>query len=89
MSFVRIDCPTKRGRPPTIQAEDFPLRVTGNDVAQPARGTLAEVEKAHILSVLADNQWNITKSAQMLEVDRGTLYNKIRSFGLQRPNGKQ
>jgi DNA-binding NtrC family response regulator len=79
------------GKPPAIEAEDLPLRVTDQpqgSSSDPSRGSLAEVEKAHILSVLEANQWNITKSAQVLEVDRGTLYNKIKSFGLQRPNGK-
>ena len=74
------------GKPPQVKAEDFPLRVTDKPSSAPARGTLAEVEKAHILSVLEVNQWNITKSAQILEVDRGTLYNKIKHYGLKRPS---
>ncbi len=74
------------GKPPQVKAEDLPLRVTDKPSSIPARGTLAEVEKAHILSVLEANQWNITKSAQILEVDRGTLYNKIKHYGLTRPS---
>ena len=74
------------GQPPQVKAEDLPLRVTDKPSSIPARGTLAEVEKAHILSVLEANQWNITKSAQILEVDRGTLYNKIKHYGLTRPS---
>jgi DNA-binding NtrC family response regulator len=73
------------GTPPMIQAEDLPLRVTDKPTTLPSRGSLADVEKSHILSVLEANQWNITKSAQILEVDRGTLYNKIKSYGLKRP----
>jgi transcriptional regulator with PAS, ATPase and Fis domain len=68
-----------------VHVEDLPLRVTDAPGRQPCRGSLAEVEKTHILSVLASNQWNITKSAQILEVDRGTLYNKIKHYGLKRP----
>jgi DNA-binding NtrC family response regulator len=74
------------GTPPTIKAEDLPLRVTEKPATQPSRDSLADVEKSHILSVLESNQWNITKSAQILEVDRGTLYNKIKSYGLKRPS---
>ncbi len=74
------------GKPPQVKAEDLPLRVTDKPSSIPARGTLAEVEKAHILSVLEANEWNITKSAQILEVDRGTLYNKIKHYGLTRPS---
>ena len=33
------------GKPPKVEAEDFPLRVTGNTTTLPARGTLAEVKK--------------------------------------------
>jgi DNA-binding NtrC family response regulator len=74
------------GKPPQVKAEDLPLRVTDKPSSIPARGTMAEVEKAHILSVLEAHQWNITKSAQILEVDRGTLYNKIKHYGLTRPS---
>jgi DNA-binding NtrC family response regulator len=77
------------GKPPEVKAEDLPLRVTDTPTSMPARGTLAEVEKAHISSVLEANQWNITKSAQILEVDRGTLYNKIKHYGLKRPSDGQ
>jgi transcriptional regulator with PAS, ATPase and Fis domain len=73
------------GKPPTVEAGDLPLRVTDQPATPPSRGSLADVEKAHILSVLEANQWNITKSAQLLEVDRGTLYNKIKQYGLKRP----
>jgi DNA-binding NtrC family response regulator len=73
------------GTPPLVEAEDLPLRVTDAPPIQPARGSLSEVEKAHILSVLESNKWNITKSAVVLEVDRGTLYNKIKNYGLKRP----
>jgi DNA-binding NtrC family response regulator len=72
------------GSPPHVQAEDLPLRVTDAPEAPPRRGSLAEVEKAHVLSVLESTQWNITKSAQVLEIDRGTLYNKIKNYGLKR-----
>jgi DNA-binding NtrC family response regulator len=46
--------------------------------------SLRSVEKAHIKRILQDTGWNITKSANILKIDRSTLYNKIKRFGLQK-----
>ena len=67
-----------------IEAKDLPVQVMGAP-ARPSPGSLAETEKAHILAVLTANAWNITRSARILEVDRVTLYNKIRRYDLKRP----
>lgn len=45
--------------------------------------SLEEVEKQHILNVLKKNNWNIRRSAQILKIDRTTLYAKIRRYGLR------
>lgn len=42
------------------------------------------VEMAHIRRVLEEEEWNISRAAKVLEVDRSTLHNKIRKYGLQR-----
>jgi transcriptional regulator of acetoin/glycerol metabolism len=44
-----------------------------------------ELEKLHIAAVLEQNHWNITRSAELLEIDRVTLYNKINKYGLRKP----
>ena len=72
------------GRPPVIRARDLPVRVVASP-AQPTGRTLADVEKAHIESVLADTGWNITHAATVCDVDRGTLYSKIQRYGLVKP----
>jgi two-component system response regulator AtoC len=46
--------------------------------------SLEEIEKAHIRVVLNENQWNIVRSALALGIDRVTLYNKIKKFGLKK-----
>ncbi len=46
--------------------------------------SLEEIEKEHIRVVLNENQWNIVRSAQTLEIDRVTLYNKIKKFDLKK-----
>jgi transcriptional regulator of acetoin/glycerol metabolism len=35
--------------------------------------------------VLEDNNWNISRSADILQIDRATLYNKIERYGIPRP----
>jgi transcriptional regulator with PAS, ATPase and Fis domain len=58
---------------------------SGGAGAQDSRGkSLSEVEKEHIRQVLAANRWNIVRSAQVLGIDRVTLYNKIRKYELKK-----
>ena len=71
--------------PPLIEDRDLPVRVTGSPaVSGPA--SLASVQQAHIRSVLESTGWNITQAARILEVDRVTLYNKIRKYQLKNPD---
>ncbi|MDI6733379.1 MAG: sigma-54 dependent transcriptional regulator [Planctomycetota bacterium] len=44
---------------------------------------LEEVEKEYIQRMLNKYQWNIQKVASILDVDRGTLYNKIKKYNIQ------
>jgi DNA-binding NtrC family response regulator len=46
--------------------------------------TLEDVENRHILRVLHAKDWNIQKSAQILGIDRSTLYRKIEKYDLGR-----
>jgi len=47
--------------------------------------SLEEIEKIHILNVLESNNWNISNSAQILGIDRVTIYKKLRKYGINRP----
>ena len=71
------------GKPPAIRAEDLPVRGPKRNGAA-ATETLADVEKRHIVNVLERTDWNVTRAAEILEVDRVTVYNKIKKYGLQR-----
>jgi DNA-binding NtrC family response regulator len=71
------------GSPPTILAEDLPLRLEESPGA-PAEGTLASMEKEHIQRVLQRAGGNVTRSAAILGIDRVTLYNKIKKYGIPR-----
>jgi len=42
--------------------------------------SLREAERRHIVAVLKQHKWNITRSAKALGIDRVTLYNKIKRY---------
>jgi len=68
-----------------IEMRDLPLHVAAG-AARPGPGSLAEAEKAHVRAVLESQDWNISRAARILEVDRVTLYNKIKRYGLKKPD---
>jgi DNA-binding NtrC family response regulator len=45
--------------------------------------TLDEMEREHILSTLNETDWNISQTARFLNIDRVTLYRKIRKYNLK------
>ena len=75
------------GKPPAIRPEDLPYQLTEKNHVLPA-GSLAAMEKSHIASVLDQNRWNISRSAEILQIDRVTLYNKIAKYGLKKPSAR-
>jgi transcriptional regulator of acetoin/glycerol metabolism len=50
----------------------------------PEADSIAEVERQHIINILDRTGWNITRSAEILKIDRVTLYNKIEKYGLRK-----
>jgi DNA-binding NtrC family response regulator len=76
------------GTPPTVRVADLPVRVTrSQEREEPAGRSLEEVERVHVRAILDDLGWNISQAAKELGIDRGTLYNKIKKYGLERPAG--
>jgi DNA-binding NtrC family response regulator len=73
------------GKECVVRREDLPVRVMGGTARETSGSSLADIEKAHIRTVLDSLSWNISQAAEVLGVDRGTLYNKIKKYGLQRP----
>ena len=70
------------GKGKSIQPEDLPISCEPEILKKRPRA-LSEVEKLHIKSVLEENDWNISKCARELQIDRQTLYNKIKKYGLK------
>lgn len=50
--------------------------------------SLDELEKKHIIQILEKYEWNISRSARALKVDRVTLYNKIKKYNLTKDKNK-
>ncbi len=71
------------GRESSVQPADLPLPLTER-VPEPEGTTLAALERRHIERVLREEHGNITRAAAALGVDRGTLYNKLRRYGIER-----
>lgn len=65
--------------PPELMARREPLEGISPELS------LQEVERQHILRVLESNDWNIQRSAAILQIDRTTLYSKIKRYQLQPP----
>ena len=49
----------------------------------PLRKALEEPEKQIILAALEANDWNRQQTADQLEINRTTLYKKIKQYGLE------
>jgi DNA-binding NtrC family response regulator len=63
-----------------ISLKDLPLEkaIMSNSIE-----SLDELEKNHILLILNKYNWNISRAAKALKVDRVTLYNKISKYGFK------
>jgi two-component system response regulator HydG len=47
--------------------------------------SLREMKKAYIQQVLEENNWNVTQSAKILEINRVTLHKMMKRYHLERP----
>jgi DNA-binding NtrC family response regulator len=66
---------------PAIHASDLHLPVE----AARGDGTLEAIERQHIARILEQTGGNVSQAARILDIDRVTLYNKIKKFRLREP----
>ena len=72
------------GKTDTLKVENLPFHIASNHIdTDTGDKSLAAVEKKYILQILNENDWNISRSAAQLRIDRVTLYNKINKYGLR------
>ncbi|HSQ20146.1 MAG TPA: sigma-54 dependent transcriptional regulator [Blastocatellia bacterium] len=67
-----------------IQPGDLPLQVSGSGEGATNGKSLSDVERQHVKHVLEETGWNVYQAARLLEIDRVTLYNKIKKYGFKR-----
>lgn len=72
-------CKTKE-----IQPDDLPLQVSDSRGQGSNGKSLSDVERQHVKKVLEETGWNVYQAARLLEIDRVTLYNKIKKYGFKR-----
>jgi DNA-binding NtrC family response regulator len=63
-----------------ISLRDLPLEKT---IVSNSAESLDDFERAFILQILIKYNWNISRTAKALKVDRVTLYNKIKKYDLK------
>ena len=71
------------GKHRKIRPENLPFYCLRPETAA-AGESLQEVEKLHIQRVLEQNDWNIARCSKILEIDRSTLYSKIKRYALEK-----
>ena len=71
------------GKKSDVMPEDLPFFKPGTPEKSGVKA-LRERERIHILQILEENGWNISKTAEDLEIDRVTLYNKIKKYKLEK-----
>ena len=75
-----VVCKTKEIRP-----ADFPFFNVRPEEEVTADDSLEALQKKHIVKILEQTGWNISKAASALQIDRVTLYNKINKYNLKKP----
>jgi DNA-binding NtrC family response regulator len=68
---------------PIIEPDDLGLPAVDVGDMEGSTESLREMERRHILKVLNEHSWNVTRSAQTLGIDRVTLYHKIKKYDLK------
>ena len=68
-----------------LQLDDFKLGDNPSVPVKVAPASLEEAERRHIVAILDQTEGNVSQAARILEIDRVTLYNKIRKYSLRAP----
>ncbi|MGB5105425.1 MAG: sigma-54 dependent transcriptional regulator [Candidatus Zixiibacteriota bacterium] len=86
-----IERATVLSRTETLDAADFAQIAAGANASTGASitttMTLRDLEKEHIENVLSANEFSLQKSADVLGIHRNTLRQKMKEYGIEKPNG--
>lgn len=70
------------GKGSQILPEDLPFP-RREQAIEPRAKSLKAMEKLHIERILEETGWNIRQAARLLEIDRQTLYNKMKRYKIE------
>ncbi len=72
------------GQEPELQERDFLYKSLGVPSQDSSIKTLEAMERAHILRILEECRGNQSRAADLLDIDRVTLYHKLKKWGWTR-----
>jgi two-component system, NtrC family, nitrogen regulation response regulator NtrX len=83
---IRGDAPARITVPDAPSAASAGAATAGSSAAQPG-GTLREFkdasERAYLVQKLRENNWNISKTAEIIDTPRSNLYKKLEQYGIK------
>jgi two-component system, NtrC family, nitrogen regulation response regulator NtrX len=74
------DIPTLSGEPPS--GEVSPHSLEGALSRSALRDAREDFEREFIIQKLEENDWNISRTAELIELERSNLHRKIKSYGI-------
>ena len=66
----------------TLKPENLTISIKSKTFLDDTDQSLDTFEKKYIEKILTENGWNISRSAKLLNIDRVTLYSKIKKYSL-------
>ena len=69
-------------RGPILDKDAFSFLNAAGEGPPRESGTLQKREKAYIRQVLRENDWNITRSAAVLGINRVTVWNRMKKYNI-------
>jgi DNA-binding NtrC family response regulator len=72
------------GTPPVVREGDLPMKAADEPFPIEGETSLSAMERVHIQRILDKSGGNVSRAARELGIDRVTLYNKIRKYGLRK-----
>jgi DNA-binding NtrC family response regulator len=76
------------GQEPELHEGDFAFKSQSASASNGSSKTLDDIERAHILRVVEECAGNQSHAADVLDIDRVTLYHKLKKYGWSRSDKK-
>jgi len=75
------------GQEPELKEQDFIFKTQSASGSNGASKSLEDIERSHILRVVEECGGNQSRAAELLDIDRVTLYHKLKKYGWTRASG--